>query len=137
VYNLIKGTTAINIFVGIVSIFILWRLGKALLEMELLSEILGAFISVGFIALIIVFQPEIANSFIAGRNTSFFEQTKKKVLFWNFNLNNGAKLNIDPIVKACHKMAASRTGAFIVIAHTNELEEYIESGQSIDASISE
>jgi len=57
-YNLVKGTGAINIFIGIVAVIILWKIVSAL-EMVLLSEILGAFISVGFIALIVVFQPEI------------------------------------------------------------------------------
>ncbi|MCX6272480.1 MAG: hypothetical protein NTU44_14940 [Bacteroidetes bacterium] len=57
-YNLIKGTGAINIFLGIISFYIVWK-GVRAMHMELLSEILGAFISVGFIALIVVFQPEI------------------------------------------------------------------------------
>ncbi|MCK4407545.1 MAG: TIGR00159 family protein, partial [Bacteroidales bacterium] len=63
-YNLLKGTVAINIFFGIVAIFLIWRIVKAL-EMDLLSEILGAFISVGFIALIVIFQPEIRKFLLA------------------------------------------------------------------------
>lgn len=136
VYNLIKGTTAIRIFLGIVSIFILWRLVR-LLEMELLSEILGAFISVGFIALIIVFQPEIRKFLLLVGTPTFLSKRRKRFFFWNFNLGNNIVLDIDPIVKACHKMSASRTGALIVIAHTNELKEYIESGNLLDASVSE
>ena len=57
-YRLLKGTAAISIFVGIVAIFLIWQLVNAL-QMELLSSILGAFVSVGFISLIIIFQPEI------------------------------------------------------------------------------
>ena len=37
-YKLLKGTVAINIFTGIILIYILWR-GTLLLEMELLSSI--------------------------------------------------------------------------------------------------
>ena len=135
-YNLIKGTAAINIFIGIVSIFLLWRLVR-MLEMELLSEILGAFISVGFIALLIVFQPEIRKFLLLVGTPSFIRKRRRRFFFWKLNFDNGAQLDIDPLVKACHKMASTRTGALIVIAHTNELEEYIESGQSIDAVISE
>ncbi len=53
-YNLVKGTVAIRIFIGIISFYLIWKLVEVL-EMELLSEILGSFIGVGVIALIIVF----------------------------------------------------------------------------------
>ncbi|HHN47527.1 MAG TPA: TIGR00159 family protein [Bacteroidales bacterium] len=135
-YNLIKGTAAINIFLGIVSIFLLWQLVQVL-EMELLSEILGAFISVGFIALIVVFQPEIRKFLLLVGTPTFLSKRRKRFFFWRFNVSNGPVLDIDPLVKACHKMSANRIGALIVIANQNELEEYIESGVPLDAQISE
>ena len=58
VYNLIKGTVAINIFIGIFALYLLWLVVRAL-NMELLGSILGQVIGVGVIALIIVFQQEI------------------------------------------------------------------------------
>jgi diadenylate cyclase len=136
IYNLIKGTSAINIFIGIVSIFLLWRLVRVL-EMEMLSEILGAFISVGFIALIIVFQPEIRKFLLLVGTPSFIKKRRQRFFFWRFNLGNEATLDIDPIVKACHKMASNRIGALIIIAHSNALEEYLENSEVIDARISE
>lgn len=136
IYNLIKGTAAFNIFLGIVSIFLLWRLVRVL-EMELLSEILGAFISVGFIALIIVFQPEIRKFLLLVGTPSFLSKRRRRFFFWKINQNNQPTLDIDPIVKICNKMAVSRTGALIVIGRVNQLEEYIESGEMLDASISE
>ena len=57
-YRLVKGTVAINIFLGIVIIYMIWKLTD-LLNMDILSNILGNFISVGFFALIVVFQQEI------------------------------------------------------------------------------
>lgn len=135
-YNLIKGTAAINIFLGIVSIFVLWRVVR-MLEMELLSEILGAFISVGFIALLIVFQPEIRKFLLLVGTPSFIRKRRRRFFLWKLNIDNGPALDIDPIVKACHKMASAKTGALIVIAHTNELEEIVESGEILDARISE
>ncbi|MFT6127892.1 MAG: DNA integrity scanning protein DisA with diadenylate cyclase activity, partial [Flavobacteriaceae bacterium] len=53
-----KGTVAINIFIGIVIIYGVWKLTE-LLEMELFSKILGGFLGVGMFALIVVFQQEI------------------------------------------------------------------------------
>ena len=57
-YRLVKGTAAINIFVGIVILYFIWKITDAL-NMELLSNILGGFMSVGVFALIVVFQQEI------------------------------------------------------------------------------
>ncbi|KPL26052.1 MAG: hypothetical protein AMS23_03525, partial [Bacteroides sp. SM1_62] len=58
VYMLIRGTVAMNIFIGILSFYLLWIIVRAL-EMQLLGTILGQVIGVGVIALIIVFQQEI------------------------------------------------------------------------------
>ena len=49
VYMLIRGTAAINIFIGLFFVYILWLVVKAL-NMSLLSAILGQFIGVGVIA---------------------------------------------------------------------------------------
>jgi DNA integrity scanning protein DisA with diadenylate cyclase activity len=48
IYMLIRGTVAINIFLGIFTLYIFWLVVKAL-NMELLSSILGQIIGVGVI----------------------------------------------------------------------------------------
>ena len=58
VYRLTRGTNALRIVVGILIIYLLWIVTRVL-NMELLSMILGQIIGVGVIALIIVFQQEI------------------------------------------------------------------------------
>ena len=58
IYKLVKGTAAINILIGIVIIYLIWKLTD-ILEMNILSNLLGQFISVGVFALIVVFQQEI------------------------------------------------------------------------------
>lgn len=135
-YNLVKGTAAINILLGIIAVFLVWRLVR-ILEMELLSEILGAFISVGFIALIVVFQPEIRKFLLLLGTPTFIKKKNNRFLFWKIRYDNDENLSIDPIVQACFKMANSKTGALIVIAKVNELAEFIETGETIDARISE
>ncbi|HPT03921.1 MAG TPA: diadenylate cyclase CdaA [Bacteroidales bacterium] len=134
-YNLLKGTAAINIFFGIISVFVVWKVVKVL-EMELLAEILGAFISVGFIALIVVFQPEIRKFLLLIGTPGFVKKKRYRFLFWRIRYED-SNLDTDPIIQACHKMAMSKTGAIIVIARKNELREYIETGELIDARISE
>ena len=58
VYKLVKGTVAINIFLGIVIVWGIWKITE-ILKMEMLSNILGEFIGAGMFALIVVFQQEI------------------------------------------------------------------------------
>ena len=70
VYKLIKGTVAINIFFGIV-IFYLFYLLVDVLEMRMLSNILGGFMSVGIIALIVVFQQSFYSITCETRRKSF------------------------------------------------------------------
>ena len=120
IYNLVKGTAAIRIFIGIIAVYLLWKIVKTL-QMQLLTEILGQFISVGVIALIVVFQPEIRQFLLMVGNTRIIKNQRKRFLFWRFKINNPVNLNIDKIVKACQKMAETKTGALIVIAQQNEL----------------
>lgn len=134
-YNLVKGTAAIRIFIGIIAVYLLWKIVKAF-QMTLLTEILGQFISVGVIALIVVFTPEIRQFLLLIGKTRIIK-ARKKFLFWRIKITNPANLHIDTIVKACKKMADTRTGALIVITRQNELNAYVDTGLPVDARISE
>lgn len=136
IYNIVKGTAAIKIFIGIIALFIIWKIVRAL-QMTLLSEILGQFISVGAIALVVVFQPEIRQFLLMVGNTRIIRGHRRRILFWKYNLNTAVNLDLDKIVKACKRMADLKTGALLVIARENELTPYIETGQTVDARISD
>ncbi len=137
VYSLLKGTVAINIFAGIAAIYFIYRLVVAL-QMEMLSQILGAFIGVGFIALIIVFQPEIRQFLLVFGTPKVLEILPERLKFLFKNLKpEQENLNSDTIVKACHKMSESKTGALIVITHHHELRDIIDTGEEIGAILSE
>jgi len=96
-YKLVKGTVAINIFIGIVVIYLIWQL-TVLLKMEMLSTILGQFIGVGMFALIVVFQQEIRKFLLLIGSTNLtkrgifknFHFSKKSVFFKNSTLHDGA-----------------------------------------------
>ena len=79
IYKLLKGTVAINIFIGIALIFLIWKVTQAL-KMEMLSGILGYLLSGGVIALIIVFQQEIRKFLLMIGTTNF---SNKKVFYDN------------------------------------------------------
>ena len=134
-YNLLKGTVAINIFFGIVAFYLMWKLVTAL-EMELLSEILGAFISVGFIALIVVFQPEIRSFLLMLGTPGFINKKRSKFMFWRFDVNQKSKFDIDPIIMACRDMGESKTGALVILANKSPLEQYVNTGQIMESLIS-
>ncbi len=133
-YRLIKGTGALNIFLGIIAIYILWKVVKTL-HLELLSEILGAFISVGFLALIVVFQPEIRRFLFLLGTPNFITKKPKRFFFWRIRLANPVQLDIHTVLDACQNMAATKTGALIVIARVNELKQVRLSGVELDAAL--
>ncbi len=135
-YQLLKGTAAVNILLGILAIFVLWRLVKSL-QMDLLSDLLGAFTSVGFIAFIIVFQPEIRKFLLAIGSPGFIAQKRFRSLFSKLHFESNKLVDIDPVVEACHRMSHAFTGALIVIARKNDLDEFKETGLEVDAIISD
>lgn len=133
-YNFLRGTIAFNIFIGILAIFLIWKL-VTVLEMELLSDILGAFISVGFIALIVIFQPEI-RKFLLALGTPTFIRKKGKFLFWDIRFGEENIIDMDKIIVACQRMSDSKEGALIVLTQQNELRTFIETGEEINAVVS-
>jgi len=133
-YNLVKGSVTLNIFFGVVAIFFIWRITDVL-HMDLLREILGAFFSLGFIALIIIFQPEIRQFLFAFGKPNFIDRKRRRFLFWKISDIPGYSLDIDKIVQACQKMANIKQGALIVLTRQNELRQVIETGQNLNANI--
>ena len=101
-YRLLKGTSAMSIFIGIVAIFLIWQLVKAL-NMEMLTAILGAFVSVGFIALIIIFQPEIRRFLFTIGDQA--REGKLAQRFRFFKVRSNVDLDIDSVAKACINMS--------------------------------
>jgi diadenylate cyclase len=136
IYNLVKGTAAIRIFIGIIAIYLIWKIVKAF-QMTLLTEILGQFISVGVIALIVVFQPEIRQFLLLIGKTKIIKARHQKFLFWRIKITNPVTLHIDKIIKACKNMSDTETGALIIITRENELNTYVETGFPVDAKISQ
>ena len=136
VYKLIKGTVAINIFFGIV-IFYLFYLLVDVLQMRMLSNILGGFMSVGIIALIVVFQPEIRKFLlmIGSTNLSKSGSFLKRFSFVNAQTNNTSDAEV--IVKACTKMGSSKTGALIVIERNNNLDFLVETGDEMEIAVTQ
>lgn len=135
-YKLIRGTGALNIFAGISSIYLLWWLVR-IFEMELLTEILGQFISVGVLALIVVFQPEI-RKFLLFIGTRSFLNSRSRVFFGRlWQMEQSTPIAISDIVGACEELSSTRTGALIVLTLENNLDLFLETGETIDSKVSQ
>ncbi len=132
VYKLVKGTVAINIFVGIVIIYGIWRLTE-LLEMELLSKILGGFLGVGMFALIVVFQQEIRKFLLMLGSTNFNARRRFFNKFRELSDDTNTSNVISAIISAAKKMGTSHTGALIVLKRNNSLDFVKNSGDKMSA----
>ena len=136
VYKLVKGTAAINIFLGFVIIYIIWWLTE-LVNMPILSNILGGFISVGVIAIIVVFQQEIRKFLLMIGTTNFTNKRNflKQLKFLQTEI--GSEINTEIIINACQSLSKSKTGALIVIERTNTLDFLINTGDNMNALVNE
>lgn len=133
-YYLLKDTAAIKIFSGIVAIILGLKIVTAL-NMELLSYILGAFVNVGFIALIIIFQPEVRRFLLGIGNTKIAESFNNLISGLGFRYKEESDIDLNPICDACESMSQDKVGALILLVQENNLNEIIETGVSIDAII--
>lgn len=137
IYNLIRGTIALNILFGLAIIYVVFLIVKQA-NMRLLTEILGGFVSVGFIALIVVFQQEIRRFLLLiGKNASI----QKDKAWWSFlfgkkEIEKDNSIRIKPIIDACKSMQKSRTGALLVFAKYFDEQYFQNSGEIVEARIS-
>ena len=133
IYRVTRGTNAPYIFSGIIAIYLLWVVVRTL-NMELLSSMLGQVISVGVIALIILFQPELRRFLqLIGLRQKHFNFISR---IFSTTEEEQSTVNIEPIVTACRDMAETKTGALIVIRQESDLRLIAEGGIAIDAKTS-
>jgi len=132
----LKGKLAIYIFVGIISLFVTWRL-VTLLKMDLLSTILGQFISVGVIAIIIIFQPEIRKFLIVLGNNAMKGNFSliRRLLHKVIKTEDGENPVVTQIYSAMVRMSKDRTGALIVIVEDIVYPGIEDSGIELNASV--
>ncbi len=137
VWRLMKSSGSLNVFYGIMVFVIIWIVVSQMLEMKLLGSIFDKLVSVGVLALIILFQEEIRRFFLtlgSQRRLNFLTRYFVK------NKTNIAEEHEDQqimrIVLACDSMSKSMVGALIVIEREMSLGDVIKSGEIIDANIS-
>ena len=136
VYKLVKGTVAINIFIGIVIIYLIWKLTQAL-QMQLLSNILGGFMTAGMFALIVVFQQEIRKFLLMIGSTNFGKRRKFFRQLKFLKTETFTETNVEAIVAACNRMSLSKTGALIVLERNNSLDFLTNTGDEMNITVTQ
>ena len=133
VYKLIRGSIAVNIFLGILALYLIYLIVRAA-QMELLATILGQFMGVGVLAMIILFQPEIRKFLLViGRGTEFRENFLKTLANWRGESND--ETDVHQIIEAVKTLKGTKTGALIVFTRDTALKFYAETGDPLDAEI--
>lgn len=140
-YKLMKQSRSVNIFYGILVFISFWIIISKVVEMKLLGSILDQLVSVGVIAIIVLFQEEIRHFFFslgtherANRIISFFRPKKDVEDGEDFR---HSRAQVSPIVLACLNMAKQKVGALIVMQNDLPLGDFVRTGERIDALVSQ
>ena len=137
-FRWIRGSSAMSIFVAIISLYVIRVLVSAF-NMRLMSAIMDMVMNVGVLALIVIFQPEIRKFLIRLGNRYMNSNQGRAIVNRILGKSSQGTLRnteaVNDLTEACRRMSEDKTGALIVIAHKNPLEEVISTGDRIDATI--
>ncbi len=138
-YKMVKGTAAVNVFIGLALIYIVWIIVRAF-ELKLLGSILGKFINVGVIAVMVVFQQEIRKFLLYIGSNEFIKNKNWKTIF-SFTSHSAVSsrfvLDADAVINACFNMSESKTGALIIVSRKSDLKFYVNTGEMVDSALTD
>ena len=132
-YRLLRRTGAANLFWGILAFILVWFLVSFVFQLDLTGALFDRIISVGAIALIIIFQEEIRMFFYrVGSRFSSFKLFQPK----SSGQDPRSRQQILEIIQACRHMSSTKTGALIVLSGAANLKEIVDTGERLDAQVS-
>lgn len=131
-YRLLRRSGAVNLFWGILAFIVVWFLVKFVFQLDLTAAMFDRIIAVGALALIVIFQEEIRAFFYRiGSRFRGLQFRRLKAVSQTME-----DRRVEMIARACNSMSRSHTGALIVIAGKQDLKEFADTGEKIDALIS-
>lgn len=133
-YRVMKDSGSLNVFLGILMFIFSWLFVSKLLQMRLLGSIFDQLMSVGTLALVIIFQEEIRNFF---RTLGSHRQLRFLSRFFSRDKKDDDAIDVLPIVLACNSMAQQKVGALIVVQRNMSLDDIVKTGETINADISQ
>lgn len=139
VYRLMRESRSLNVFTGIMIFVLVWLFVSQILEMKLLGRIMDQLVSVGVIAVIVLFQDEI-RKFLYNLGGHRQIRTLRQMLSSASTVEKErreVKTAIVPIVMGCMNMSRQKVGALIVIERSTPLDDIVATGETIDANINQ
>jgi len=131
-YRLLRRSGVSNLFWGILAFILVWFLVTFVFQLDLTGALFDRIISVGAIALIVIFQEEIRSFFgrLGDRFSSLqlFRRTPEE--------DAGSRQQVLEIIQACRHMASTKTGALIVLSGQDYLKDVTDTGERLDALVS-
>ena len=138
-YRVMRESRSLNIFVGIMIFILVWVFVSQVLEMKLLGTILDKLVSVGVIAIIVIFQEDI-RKFLYNLGAHRRMRTLMRMFSPRYAEERNMaqrKKNVIPIVMAAIQMAKGKVGALIVVENNVPLDDIVETGDVIDAEVNQ
>lgn len=129
-YKLTKGTAAVKLFWVVAIFYVAWKV-VTYFHFTILSELLGEVINIGILAIVILFAPEIRKFLLFlgdGRLLRFFSDK-----FGRQERSNALTAEVEAVREACQHMSDTKTGALIIFARKTPLDDYLNTGKTIDA----
>ena len=135
-YKFLRNTAAGHTLIGLASIYLIWKLVEAL-KMELFSEILGQFISVGVLAVIIVFQQEIRRFLIFIGKQNWTVNFLNRWFSFVTDKNDSGALSSYSLASFFQSAMRSKTGVLIVFKRKDTLDYILNTGVRLNADVGE
>lgn len=130
-FSLIRETRAEQLIKGIFALFVFEKIsGEGWLELYTINWILKNTMTVGVIAILIVFQPELRRGLEYIGRSRFFTKSFLEI--------KGESLSktVEEIVEACASLSRQKIGALIVLERETGLNEVVETGTKINGVVS-
>jgi diadenylate cyclase len=125
--NVIRGTKAVQLLKGIL-VILLVRVVSESLGFQTLSWMMEQAITYGFLAIIIIFQPELRRALEQLGRGKFFSRSSTQD-------DEDPEKTVEAIIKATEYMAKRRIGALISIERETGMGDYIETGIQLNSNI--
>ena len=133
VINLIRSTSASRIAKAIIFLMLATLLTD-LLNLHTVNYLLDRVLQLGFVALVIVFQPELRRLLerLGGKGS-----VKGLIGLTGAQVQEDSPEAIEQVIQACDAMSRERVGALIVFEREISLEQIAATGTVVDAAVSQ
>ena len=130
-YRLLRRSGGVKLFWGIFAFVVAWFVTSYIFHLKLTGALFNQIVSVGVIAIIVIFQNEI-RAFFYHVGTKMEES----ISWGKFRQQQTNQHIVLELEKAVVNMSHTKTGALIVITNSQDLSEYAETGETVDAAVS-